>query len=102
MSEGARIHQFTPRRAPGVAPTGGDGHPPGKEARVAVLEKIASSTEAMLAEIRTDLKLVREKQNDDYRELYKLGLATTLALGTFTTALASGLAYMLARGFHWW
>jgi hypothetical protein len=56
----------------------------------------------MLAEIRTDLKLVREKQNDDYRELYKLGLATTLALGTFTTALASGLAYMLARGFHWW
>ena len=39
------------------------------EAKVAVLEKIAASTDDMLAELRWDMKAVRSKQEEDYRSL---------------------------------
>jgi hypothetical protein len=67
------------------------------EARLAVLEEIASSTRAVLKEIRDDirdlrseLKSVRDRQDADLR----------LVFGALV-AVALGLAGLMAKGFHW-
>lgn len=60
------------------------------EARVAVLEQIAKSTEATLKEIRDDLRELRRNQERDFR----LGVSVTVA-GLL------GLAGLMAKGFHW-
>ena len=59
-------------------------------ARVAVLEQIARNTEAMLAEIRTDMREFRKDLRSDFRWL----LATYG--GGFIILLG-----VMAHGFHW-
>jgi len=78
------------------------------EARLAVLEEIASSTRAVLKEIRddirdirndirdlrnemrTEIKAVRDRQDADLRLVFGALVAVTL-----------GLAGLMAKGFHW-
>jgi len=67
------------------------------EARLAFLEEIASSTRAVLKEIRDDirdlrseLQSVRDRQDGDLR----------LVFGALV-AVALGLAGLMAKGFHW-
>jgi len=60
------------------------------EARVAVLEEIASSTRGMLKELREDVRSVRDKQEADFRITVALQATSILAL-----------AGLMAHGFHW-
>jgi hypothetical protein len=82
-----------------LAPKGGGRHDPGMEARLAVLEEIAASTKDVLREMRADLKVVREKQETDYRSLYAVGVTAALGLATLSFMLAGGLAGIMAKGF---
>jgi hypothetical protein len=80
-----------PGRGSDTVATGGNGpHDPGMEARVAVLEQIAKSTEAVLGEIRLDVREVRKHQEQDFRILF--GVIVSVALG---------LAAIMAKGFRW-
>jgi len=58
--------------------------------RVAVLEEIARNTETMLAEIRADIREVRDAQRGDFRWMMTVWISGMAAL----------LAVM-AHGFHW-
>lgn len=69
---------------------GGGGESGGMEARVAVLEQIAKSTEAVLKELRDDAKELRRNQERDFR-LTWAGMI----------AIALGLAGLMAKGFKW-
>ncbi len=77
-------------RPEGVAPEGAKPHGRDMEARIAVLEEIASSTRATLKEMREDLRFVRDKQEADFRIMVGLQATSILAL-----------AGMMAHGFHW-
>ncbi len=79
------------RNRPGaLVPEGGKPHGPDMEARVAVLEEIASSTRGMLKELRDDMRSVRDKQETDFRITVALQATSILAL-----------AGLMAHGFHW-
>ncbi len=82
------------------------------EAKVAVLEKIAASTDDLLAELRWDLKAVRGKQDEDYRSLADRisggaeGLSEKVASSALRICIAGGLAVagvvgVMAKGFRW-
>ena len=82
------------------------------EARVAVLEKMAASTEDLLAELRWDLKAVRSRQEEDYRSStdrisdQSEKLAETISGSTLRLYVAGGLAVVsvlatMAKGFRW-
>ena len=60
------------------------------ESRTAVLEQIARSTEAILGEMRTDIREIRVQQDRDFRWLLGLYLAGTAAI-----------LGVMAHGFHW-
>jgi len=60
------------------------------EARVAVLEEIASTLKASLIEIKTGQDRLRDAHDRDFR----------LTCGFIITA-ALGLAGLMAKGFHW-
>lgn len=60
------------------------------EARVAVLEQIARSTEETLRELRGEMRSLRDRQERDFR-LTWAGLI----------AVALGLAGLMAKGFGW-
>jgi hypothetical protein len=67
------------------------------EARVRVLEEIASSTKAILAEIRADQRAMRaemttmeQRRERDFRITFGAIITTTL-----------GLAYLIAHTAHW-
>ncbi len=82
------------------------------EAKIAVLEKIAASTDDLLAELRWDLRAVRCKQEDDFRSLAeRIGghaekLAETMSGSTLKLCAVFGLAVLgllgvMAKGFRW-
>ena len=71
------------------------------EARVAVLEKIASNTEAMLTELRADVKAIRTQQESDYRALAEKISGETLRLYLAGAAAALALMALIAKGFMW-
>ncbi len=73
-----------------LVPEGGKPQGPDMEARVAVLEEIASSTRGMLKELRDDVRSVRDKQEADFRITVTLQATSILAL-----------AGLMAHGFHW-
>lgn len=58
--------------------------------RVAVLEQIARSTEAILTEMHADIREIRSQQDRDFRWL----------LGLYLAGTAASLGVM-AHGFHW-
>lgn len=58
--------------------------------RLAVLEEIASSTKAILADIRADIRDLRSESRSDYR--WQMGLM----LGGIGAMLG-----VMAHGFHW-
>lgn len=60
------------------------------ESRTAVLEQIARSIEAVLGEMRTDVREIRVQQDRDFRWLLGLYLAGTAAI-----------LGVMAHGFHW-
>jgi hypothetical protein len=82
------------------------------ESRVAVLEQMAATTAAALADIRTDLREIRTRQEADFRTLVERGdrhFQTLRArgdrqfhslLGITLTGTAAILG-LLAHGFHW-
>jgi len=77
---------------------GGAGpHDPGMEARVAVLEEIASTLKASLIEIKTGQEKLREVHDRDFRLTF--GAIISVALGL--AGLMLGLAGLIAKGFHW-
>jgi hypothetical protein len=60
------------------------------EARIAVLEQIAQDTKAILVDMKQDIRDIRLDQKMDFRLLFGALITTTI-----------GLAYLMARGFHW-
>jgi 2-hydroxy-3-keto-5-methylthiopentenyl-1-phosphate phosphatase len=60
------------------------------EARVAVLEQIAASTNEILSEIKADIREIRRDQKNDFR----------ITFGALIT-LAVGMAGLMAHGFKW-
>jgi hypothetical protein len=60
------------------------------ESRTAVLEQISRSTEAILGEMRTDVREIRVQQDRDFRWLLGLYLAGTAAI-----------LGVMAHGFRW-
>jgi hypothetical protein len=72
-------------------------YPSGMEARVAVLEKIARSTQATLD--RMEPRLDSIDRRIDVNSRWLLGIM----LGGFETVLAGfgGVLTVMARGFHW-
>ena len=66
--------------------SGGDG----MEARLAKLESDVGHIQSDVKEIKTDIKELRKDAKDDFRLLFGVIIATTLAL-----------AGLLAKGFHW-
>ncbi len=77
-------------RPEALAPEAGKPHGRDMEARIAVLEEIASSTRGMLKELREDVRSVRDKQEADFRITVALQATSILAL-----------AGLMAHGFHW-
>ena len=82
------------------------------EARVAVLGKIAASTEDLLAELRWDMKAVRSKQEEDYRlladkmsghseKLSALAGGFTLRLYALGGLAVAGLLALVAKSLRW-
>jgi hypothetical protein len=76
---------------------GGRGYPADMEARPRVLEEIAASTKAILAELRADQRAIRaeiiamdQRRERDFRLMFGAIITTTL-----------GLAYLIARSPHW-
>ena len=65
------------------------GEPAGLEARVAKLEA-AVEFQRSIAEIRTELQILRANARSDFRLIFAALLAVAL-----------GLAWLLAKGFHW-
>lgn len=79
-------------RQPEKAIVAGGGPPQGTgmEAKVAVLEEIARSTEKLLERMDERMTRIEDRQSRDLKWLIALGLAATFAiLGT------------MAHGFHW-
>jgi hypothetical protein len=82
------------------------------ESRIAVLEQIAGTTAATLADIRTDLREIRTRQETDFRTLVERGDRHFQALltrgdrqfysllGIYLTGTAAILG-LLAHSFHW-
>ncbi|HEY1934236.1 MAG TPA: hypothetical protein VGG99_19685 [Acetobacteraceae bacterium] len=84
-----------------VAGGGGSPQDRGMEARIAVLEEIATATRQSVVELRTDTNrrfdevnrrfdTMRDIMERDFRLLF--GIIVTVALG---------LAALMAKGFHW-
>ncbi len=82
------------------------------DAKVAVLERIAASTDDLLAELRWDVRAMRCKQEDDYRSLAERmaeqagGLSATVSGATRRLYFAGGMAVLgvvcvMAKGFRW-
>ena len=65
--------------------------------RVAVLEQIARDTQLMLAEIRADIREIRQRQDDNFKFIVRLHFAQFAALVAMTAALLG----VMAHGFHW-
>lgn len=78
------------RRNSDLVFSGGGSDNGGMEARVAVLEQIARSTEKLLERMDARMTRIEDRQSRDLRWLVGLGLAATFAiLGA------------MAHGFHW-
>ncbi len=77
-------------RPEALAPEAGKPHGRDMEARIAVLEEIASSTRGILKDLREDVRSVRDKQEADFRITVALQATSILAL-----------AGLMAHGFHW-
>ncbi len=82
------------------------------EARLAVLEKIATSTEDLLAELRWDMKAVRGRQEEDCRlsadrmsnhseKLTDMIGGSTLKLSVAGGLAVAGVLVAMAKGFRW-
>lgn len=89
---------------------GGSGppHDPGMEARVAVLEEIASATKLGMAGLRQDIGTLSNETSRRYeglrQELHELRNAQERDFRIMFSALittALGLAALMAKGFHW-
>lgn len=85
------IHWITQIPPPRRVDTGGDGpHDGGMEARVAKLEAAVEHIQGDIAEIKADLRSLRDKVD-----------AHMLILAGMIIAASLGLAGLMARGFHW-
>jgi hypothetical protein len=79
-------------------------HDRGMEARIAVLEEIASSTCAVLKEIRDDIRDIRTGLRDirgDIRSVRDCQDADLRLVFGAPVAVTLGLASLVAEGFHW-
>lgn len=73
-----------------LAGGGGPPHDSHMEARIAVLEEIASATKQGMAEMRREIQALRADMQRDFRLMFGALIAATL-----------GLAALMAKGFHW-
>jgi hypothetical protein len=80
-----------------LAGGGGSPHDPGMEARVAVLEEIASATKQATADLRTEVRETNRRM-DALRDTVEVNFRIMFG-ALITTAL--GLAALMAKGFHW-
>lgn len=89
----------TPQQEPVLEKKGGGPHDPSMEARIAVLEQIARSTEATLKEIRDDLRGMRSDQKTDTGALRSEigGLRTDI--GSLRDKGISAVKWLLGLGF---
>jgi hypothetical protein len=71
------------------------------EARVAVLEEIAATTKSMLADMRVDVKTIRDKQEADYRSLAGKISGETLKLYVAGGLAVAAVLGVLTHGFKW-
>ena len=91
-----------------LAGGGGPPHDPGMEARVAVLEEIASATKQGIAGLRQDLGELRNETSrrdeglrQEIRELRTVQERDFRIMFGALITTALGLAALLAKGFHW-
>ena|SRR6266404_29188 len=75
---------------PPLRPPGGGGTFDGMEARVAKLEASVEHIQRDTADIKSDLRTLRDHARTDFRILF--GAIITVALG---------LAGLMGKGFHW-
>jgi hypothetical protein len=68
----------------------GAGGPSGVEPRLAKLESSVDHIQSDIQEIKRDIRDLRNDAKTDFRLLFGAGLAATL-----------GLAFLMAKGFHW-
>ncbi len=73
-----------------LQPAGSPPYGGGMDARVAVLEEIASSTKETLGRIDARLIRMEDRQSTDFRLLFGALIAVAL-----------GLSGLMAKGFHW-
>jgi hypothetical protein len=87
-----------------LAGGGSSPHDPGMEARVAVLEEIASATKQATADLRTEARETNRRIDalrdtiDVLRDTVEVNFRIMFG-ALITTAL--GLAALMAKGFHW-
>jgi hypothetical protein len=87
-----------------LAGGGSPPHDPGMEARVAVLEEIASATKQAMADLRTKARETNRRMDglrdtvDALRDTGEVNFSIMFG-ALITTAL--GLAALMAEGFHW-
>jgi hypothetical protein len=84
---GARFGSGNPPGPP-LQPQGGGGF--NMEARVAKLEASVEHIQRDTADIKSDIRTLRDNARTDFRILFGAIIAATL-----------GLAGLMARGFHW-
>ena len=80
-----------------LAGGGGPPHDPHMEARIAVLEEIASATKLAITDLRQEVRetnrrvdVLHDVVERDFRLMFAALIAATL-----------GLAALMAKGFHW-
>ncbi len=84
-----------------LAGAGSPPHDPGMEARVAVLEEIASATKQAVAGLQQevhDLRTETSRRDEALRDAIETDFR--VMFGALIT-VALGLAALMAKGFHW-
>ena len=87
-----------------LAGGGGSPHDPGMEARVAVLEEIASATKQATADLRTEARETNRRIDalrDTVVALRDAGEVNFRIMFGALITTALGLAALMAKGFHW-
>ena len=98
----ADIYHLNPKSGSATIASGGGGpHDPAMEARVAVLEQMAKSTETTLKEIRDDLRAMRAELTGRMDKADERLWVNSRWLLATQAAMFVLLAGIMAKGFHW-